>query len=282
MCFAEAGQGNPQGLESSVRIVSAAGAGLAMMAMLAAGSSRASAQVVDTAAVNAQRSMVTRAEIQLALDDLEKGLASTAYSPALRSAKQETAAMLRDRLVEGDIRPGDQIKITVLGEAGLSNTYDVTPARTILLPGNLEIPVKGVLRSEIQQYLSTQLKVYVHDPTVTAIPYVRLQIFGAVAKPGFVNAPADMLLTRVITEFAGGPDNNSVFKKSKIRRNGRVVVDGPEFQDAIYTARTLDQLNVQAGDEIFVAARPATALIMRILAVTSGLGTLIYLAFRIF
>ena len=265
-----------------MRIVSAAGAGLAMMAMLAAGSSRASAQVVDTAAVNAQRSMVTRAEIQLALDDLEKGLASTAYSPALRSAKQETAAMLRDRLVEGDIRPGDQIKITVLGEAGLSNTYDVTPARTILLPGNLEIPVKGVLRSEIQQYLSTQLKVYVHDPTVTAIPYVRLQIFGAVAKPGFVNAPADMLLTRVITEFAGGPDNNSVFKKSKIRRNGRVVVDGPEFQDAIYTARTLDQLNVQAGDEIFVAAKPATALIMRILAVTSGLGTLIYLAFRIF
>ena len=263
MCFAEAGQGNPQGLESSVRIVSAAGAGLAMMAMLAAGSSRASAQVVDTAAVNAQRSMVTRAEIQLALDDLEKGLASTAYSPALRSAKQETAAMLRDRLVEGDIRPGDQIKITVLGEAGLSNTYDVTPARTILLPG-------------------TQLKVYVHDPTVTAIPYVRLQIFGAVAKPGFVNAPADMLLTRVITEFAGGPDNNSVFKKSKIRRNGRVVVDGPEFQDAIFTARTLDQLNVQAGDEIFVAARPATALIMRILAVTSGLGTLIYLAIRIF
>jgi hypothetical protein len=252
------------------------------MAVLSAGSRHAAAQGVDTAAVNAQRAMVTRAEIQVALNDLEKGLASTAYSPALRAAKQETAAMLRDRLTEGDIRPGDQIKMTVLGEAGLSNTYDVTPARTILLPGNLEIPVKGVLRSEIQQYLSTQLKAYVHDPTVTAIPYVRLQIFGAVAKPGFVNAPADLLLTRVITDFAGGPDNNSQFKKSKIRRNGRVVVDGPEFQDAIYKARTLDQLNVQAGDEIFVATKPTKALVLQILGVVSGLGGLIWLAIRVF
>jgi hypothetical protein len=60
-----------------------------------------------------------------------------------------------------------------------------------------------------------------------------------------------------------------------------VVVDGPEFQDAIFKARTLDQLNVQAGDEIFVAAKPATALIMRILGIASGLGTLIYLAVRV-
>ena len=240
-----------------------------------------SAQGSDTVVVNAQRSMVTRAEIQAALDEIQKGLASTGYSSALRASKQQTAEVLRARLTEGDIQPGDQIKIAVLGETSLSNTYDVTPARTIVLPGNLEIPLRGVLRSEIQQFLADKIKVYVKDPVVTATPYVRLQIFGAVGKPGFVNAPADLLLSGVITQFAGGPDNNAVLKKSEIRRNGRVVITGPEFQDAIYKARTLDQLNVQAGDEIFVATRPATGLILRILGVVSGLGGILYLVFRV-
>jgi protein involved in polysaccharide export with SLBB domain len=264
-----------------VRIGTVATVGLSLVISLVPGTARLSAQGSDTVVVNAQRSMVTRKEIQAALDEIEKGLNSSAYSSALRSSKAQTAEVLRRRLTDGDMQPGDQIKLTVLGEAGLSDTFEVTPARTIVLPGNLEIRLNGILRSEVQQYLATQLKVYVHDPVVTATPYVRLQIFGAVGKPGFVNAPANQLLTQVITDFAGGPQNNAVLKKSQIRRNGRVVISGPEFQDAIFKARTLDQLNVQAGDEIFVATRPTSALIMRILAGVSGLGGLIYLAVRI-
>lgn len=225
--------------------------------------------------------MVTRAQIQAALDELQNGLASTAYSSTLRTAKERTAEVLRDRLTEGDIRPGDQIKIVVLGEASLSNTYSVTPARTIILPGGMEIPVEGVLRSELQQYLATKLKAYVNDPTVTAMPYVRMQIFGAVGKPGFFYAPAGMLLSQVIQDDGGGPQNDAQFKKSQIRRNGRVVIDGAEFQDAIYQGRSLDQLNVQAGDDIVIAAKPASGLILRILGVVSGLGGLIYLAYRV-
>jgi protein involved in polysaccharide export with SLBB domain len=225
--------------------------------------------------------MVTRAEIQAALDEIQKGLASTGYSIALRGSKEQMAAVLRDRLTEGDIRPGDQIKITVLGETSLSGVYDVSPARTILLPGGMEVSVRGVLRSEIQDYLTTQFKKYVVDPTVTAMPCVRLQIFGAIGSPGFFCAPAGMLLSRVIQDNGHGPANNAQFKKSQIRRNGQVVVDGSEFQDAIFKGRTLDQLNVQAGDEIVVAARPSESWIWRIVAGLSALAGLIYVAARV-
>jgi len=232
--------------------------------------------------INAERSMVSRAEIQAALTEIDRALASSAYSSALRARKRGTADLLRDRLTEGDLRTGDQIQLSVLGVPSLSGTYDVTPTRSIVVAGGLEIPVRGVLRSEIQAYLTTKLTAYVKNPFVTAKPLVRLSIFGSVGKPGFVNAPADLLLSKVITDYAGGPDNKAQFSKSQIRRNGRVVVDGAEFQDAIYKARTLDQLNVQAGDEINVATKPASALILRILGAVSGLGGLAYLIFRVF
>ncbi|MGH7522800.1 MAG: polysaccharide biosynthesis/export family protein [Gemmatimonadales bacterium] len=241
-----------------------------------------SAQGADSTVTNAQRSMVTRVEIQAALDEIEKGLASSAYSPALRGAKQQTAAVLRDRLTEGDIRAGDKIRLSVLGEPSLSDTFDVTPARTIMLPGGAEIPLRGVLRSEVKQYLTTKLTAFVKDPTVDAMSYVRLQIFGAVGKPGFFYAPANMLLSEVIQNDGGGPLNNAQFKKSQIKRNGHVVLDGSEFQDAIFRGRSLDQLNVQAGDEIVVAAKPSKALPLEIVAALSTLGGLVYLGIRIF
>jgi hypothetical protein len=41
------------------------------------------------------------------------------------------------------------------------------------------------------------------------------------------------------------------------------------------------QLNVQAGDEIYVAAKPTSALILRVLGVLSGVAGLAFFIFRI-
>jgi hypothetical protein len=242
---------------------------------LCAGSARA--QRPDTVAVGAHRAMVTREELQAALDEIQRGLASTAYSASLKAAKQAEADVIRNRLEEGDFRAGDEIKVTVLLEPGLSAVYTVTSSRTIVLPGNTEISVRKVLRSEIQAYLTTELKRVVNDPSVTAESSVRISIFGGVGHPGFYNAPANMLLSSVIQTIGGGPANNYQPKKSQIIRNGIVVVDGPEFSDALFKGRTLDQLNIQAGDVIQVAIKPASALFWRIVGGLTAVSGVIYL-----
>jgi len=265
-----------------VRIGSAASVSILLAVASSVPVGAIAAQTADSTLANASRQMVTRAEIQAALNEIDQGVAaSTGYSAALRGRKHATADMLRERLTMGDLRTGDQIKIEVLSAPTLNGTYDVSSRQTIILTGGVEISVHGVLRSETQAYLTTKLKDYVKDPVVTATPLVRIQIFGAVGKPGFFNVPADQLLTRVITDPGGGPLNNANLKKSEIRRNGRVVVDGAEFQDAIYRARTLDQLNIQAGDEIFVATKPPSAFILRAVGVLSGLSGLVYLLVRV-
>lgn len=225
--------------------------------------------------------MVTRGELQAALDEIERGLTSSVYSQSLRSAKQAEARVIKDRLTEGDLRSGDEIKVDVLAEPGLTAVYTVTPVRSIILPGGREIDMRGLLRSEVQVYLTTQLKKYVNDPYVTASASVRISIFGAVARPGFYNVPANKLLSLVLQTEGGGVATNYRDDKSQILRNGVVVIDGPEFKDALYRGRTLDQLNVQAGDEIRVAAKPAGGLFWRIVGAVSGLTGFVWLIIQI-
>ena len=235
-----------------------------------------------TVVVNADRAMVSRAELTAALKEIDGFLAAGGYSSAMRAAKQAEADAIRERLAEGDLRVGDLIGLTVAEVSTFSNTYMVSPTRTIALPGGTEISVAGILRSELEAHLTTQLKKLVRDPTVRVVPTIRLSIFGAVGKPGFVNAPATLLLSDVIQQLAGGPANNVRWEKSQILRGEKVVVDGPEFRQSVNTATTIDQLNLQAGDVIQVAAKPTGGTLARVLATLGGLTSVIWLGVQIF
>ncbi len=239
-------------------------------------------QVAPQIIVSADRAMVSRADLTAALEEIEGFLSSGAYSSNLRTAKRAQADAIRQRLAEGDLRVGDLIQLDVAEASSLSNLYLVSAARTITLPGGIEISVAGVLRSELQDHLVTQLRKLVRDPTVRATPSIRLSIFGAVGKPGFVNAPATTLLSDLIQQFAGGPSNNVRWEKSKIFRGDKVVVEGGEFKEAVNTATTIDQLNLQAGDMIEVAAKPTSGPILRVMGVLSSIAGLVYLTARAF
>lgn len=262
---------------TAIRAVIGAGL-LATCQTSAATAQQGAVQVV----VNADRAMVSRADLQAALTEIEGFLASGGYSGPLRTAKKAQADAIRERLADGDLRVGDMIRLDVAEATSFSNYYMVSPTRTILLPGATEISVAGILRSELQDHLTTQIKKLVRDPTVRVVPSIRLSIFGAVGKPGFVTAPATTLLSDVIQQLAGGPANNVRWEKSQIMRRDKIVIDGAEFREAVNTATTIDQLNLQAGDVINVAAKPAGGTLVRIMGAVSGLAGLVYIGVQIF
>jgi hypothetical protein len=259
-----------------VRISQVAAAALLLTISTLAGPRPLAAQQNDTALVAAQRSMVTRSDLQAAYDEIRRGLASPGFSAAFRQAKQIEADIIKNRLDEGDIQPADQIRVQILGVEGLSGTYTITPTRTLLLPSGTEIPMRGVLRSEVQGYLTEKFSHFVNDPAVTATTYIRISMFGALNRPGFFQAPASVMLSEEIMKDAGGPSANVRWNKSTIKRGERVIVDGPQFALAVQKGMTLDQLNVQAGDEIDLATKPASGLVWRIVAAVTALGGLAY------
>jgi hypothetical protein len=229
---------------------------------------------------SSQRAQVTRAELEASLRQIEAVLASSGYSDALKSQKEAEAAVIRRRLAEGDIRPGDVIQLAVSGSPELTGNFTVTTDRTIIPPGAGPIPMGNLLRSEVEDYLRQQMRRFVRDPLVRADAMIRISLFGGVQRQGFFVVPASALLTDVIMEAGGGPSGNQQLEKSEIKRADRVIVDRDQFTAALRGAQSLDQLNLQAGDEIRVGQRRTGRL--PILAAVSTVASLTYLLMRIF
>lgn len=228
----------------------------------------------------AQRAQVTRVELEASLRQIDAMLASSGYSAAIKSQKEAEAAAIRRRLSEGDLRPGDVISVAVFGHNDLSGNFPVTTDRTIVLPGAGEIPVGNLLRSEVEDYLRTQMRRFVRDPLVRAEAQIRIAIFGGVGREGFFVVPASALLTDVIMTAGGGPARNQQLDKSEIRRGDRVIVDRAGFTEALRGAYSLDQLNLQAGDEIRVGQKRSGRL--PIIAAVSSALSLAWLFLRVF
>ena len=232
--------------------------------------------------VDARRPLVTRADLQAALDQADQIAGSEAYSFAFKEEKRAEAAVIRERLLEGDFYVGDQLNIAMIGDSGTSGTQTVQFGRVLSIRGLPDIPMRGVLRSEAQDYLTTQISRFLKDPQVKVRPLIRLTVLGGIKNPGFYQLDADQLVSDALMT-AGGIGNGTDFKSSKVRRGDIDIIDGETFAKAITDGRTLDQLNLRAGDEIEVGTKSTTnwlttirtfAAIPALILSTYGLGKL--------
>jgi protein involved in polysaccharide export with SLBB domain len=96
--------------------------------------------------------------------------------------------------------------MTVEGQKELSDTFTVGRGIVLTLPGIGDVPLTGVLRSELRAYLTRRLAQNLRAPVVRASAYVRLSVHGAVARPAFYGVSADALLSDAVVAgaVAGG------------------------------------------------------------------------------
>jgi protein involved in polysaccharide export with SLBB domain len=204
---------------------------------------------------NADRSARnTRTEIQSRIAEAEKIVSSPGYSGRLKQIKRQELALLRKRLEDGDLQPGDQVSLAVEGESSLNGMFAVNSARAITFPGLADISVRGVLRSELQDHMTRELERYFRKPVVHVQSTVRLAILGSVGKPGFYQIESEKMIGEVIMT-AGGPGGGADPAKTHVERDRVVILDREAFSDALARGLTLDQMNLRAGDEIVVGAR---------------------------
>jgi protein involved in polysaccharide export with SLBB domain len=164
------------------------------------------------------------------------------------------AVALKERLDDGDFQVGDRIILTVRGDTALSDTFVVNQDRAIVLPNIGAVPLNGVLRSELQAHLLVVLSRYLRAPELQAQSLMRVGVVGQVARPGYFYLPATAVASDAFTA-AGGLTTSSDLAKSTIGRTGKVLLDSQQLQQALSSGRTLDQMNMQSGDEFQIAEK---------------------------
>ncbi len=259
--------------------IRAATAAALVFAPLAALSGRAAAQQPSgTAAPAAHRLLATRTQLR----DRVEQLRQMAGSPAAPRWLQAEISLTEGRLEAGDFRVGDRIVLQVEeplpvtpggnGGAGrspeqqLSDTFTVDGTQGLMLPLLGNVPLRGVLRSELEEYLSAQVATRIRDPKVHAHALIGIAVSGGVVKPGYYAVPPDALVGAVITA-AGGGNKDGRITDVKIVHAGNTVWKGQALQRAIAEGSTLDDLRVQPGDEIAVGQRSSMGDGLRLAAV---------------
>lgn len=174
---------------------------------------------------------------------------------AAAAATPTAANLIQERLRAGDFMPGDRIVLRVQNDSALTDTFTVRAGRVLTLPGLADMPLTGLLRSELEPALLQHLSRNYRDPQIQVLPLVRIAVMGQVQRPGFYALPSDALVSDAIM-LAGGPTVQSDMQKAVMRRSGREILSPKVLRDAISRGSTLDQLDLRAGDEIFVAERP--------------------------
>ena len=249
--------------------VTAATAAALAFAPLAALPGRTWAQQPSGAA--APRLLASRAELEQRLTQLRQMAGSTAE-----------ISYVEGRLQAGDFRAGDRLVIQVeeplpvtpgggggaapkSPEQQLTDTFTVNGAQELTLPLLGLVPLRGVLRSELETYLTTQIATRIRNPEVHARALISVAVSGGVQKPGFYAVPPDALVTAVITAAGGGSKEGKV-TNVRIVHDGNTVWKGKALQRAIAEGRTLDDLQVQPGDEIAVGQRSSVVEGLRLAA----------------
>jgi len=187
---------------------------------------------------------------------------------AFNDHRDTEAAVIETRLRDGDFQEGDRIILSIDIPRVLSpdNTsflplggIDTAVVRAgkvlqfVKVPRIPDLSLNGVLRSELADTVTAHLSKYVRNPTVRATPLLRLAVMGAVGKPGWYLTPSDAVLSDVIMQ--AGVVEKSNLSSTVVRREGATIWSSDKVRTALADGRSLDRLNLRAGDEIVVDSK---------------------------
>jgi protein involved in polysaccharide export with SLBB domain len=159
-----------------------------------------------------------------------------------------------------EFRVGDRVALAVDGPLAFADTFVVRDGVIISLGHSIgDVSLKGVRRSDVQNYLMQQISKFVKDPTVRAVPLISVGVFGALVRPGYYSVPTDIVLNDLLTR-AGGLTSNADVGKTEVQRQGKTFLNKKQTGSALATGKTLDDVQIVSGDQLVVSEKSGSGL----------------------
>lgn len=143
------------------------------------------------------------------------------------------------------LRPGDMIRLKIWRENELSGDYVIDEEGIVVLPLLGPREVTGISPDSIKIALVEEYAEYLTHRSIDVIPMWRINVLGAVNKPGLYPVDATMTIADVLA-LAGGATSQGKTDKFDLIRDGETI-------SAKVTQQTLvGQLPIRSGDQLFV------------------------------
>jgi protein involved in polysaccharide export with SLBB domain len=221
-----------------------------------------------------ERRISNRQDLEMAAANFEQR-SKVEKDATKRAELLRLAGIIRGRLAYGDFQPGHRILLFVGGDSALVDTFTVRADQKLQLPDLPDISLSGVLDSELQGYLKTQLAKYIRNPDVRAQALLRVSVSGDVTSPGFYSIRTDTPVSDVIMT-AGGPSGSADMGKVVLRRGTAVVVKKEGIQEAIRSELTMTDIGARPGDELYVPTKPTGSNWTKLAAATASITGIVW------
>lgn len=195
----------------------------------------------------------TRVELATRVQTLEDLIASAKGTEQRAKLHQEQSA-LRTRLEVGDFKVGDRFVMTVRFDSVRVDTASVRDSLVVSILNLPDFRLQGVLRSELDEKLNQHVARYIRNASVRSNVLTRIAILGAVSAPGFYYASPDRPVSDILM-LAGGPTPEANLGRFQLRRGTATLIDGKRSKSLLESGRTLEQLDVQSGDEFRIPVK---------------------------
>jgi hypothetical protein len=165
--------------------------------------------------------------------------------------RHEEAFVLRTRLREGDFAVGDVVIIDHEGPTITKRDSLVVGIGKLLhLAAPMgDLSLQGLLRYELTDSVRGRVDKYFKDQTVRVMPLVRLSISGTAKSPGFYHFRTDAPLSDVVMR-GGSQSPTGALENIVIKRGDQVTWGMQDVQTALTSGMTVQDLELQAGDDI--------------------------------
>ena len=180
---------------------------------------------------------------------LESQLVMAKLKSSRQSEIRAELDAIQRRLTGGDFQVGDRFVYTLVQDTSRSDTASVREGLVVSISSLPDFALKGVLRSELTERLTAHVTRFIKRASLRTNILTRIAIFGAVRSPGYYYASPDRPVSELVMS-AGGPSPDANLGQLEIRRGKMVVLSASESKKAIREGRTIEQADVQSGDEV--------------------------------
>jgi protein involved in polysaccharide export with SLBB domain len=146
------------------------------------------------------------------------------------------------------LRAGDLVRLRIWREPDLSGDFQVDHAGVVTFPKIGPMSVTRESPESLKEQLLSRYGVYLRNPSVEVTMLRRINVLGAVQKPGLYSVDPTMTIADALAAAGGATSMGNQHRIELVR-------DGVRISERINSGVRIGETPLRSGDQIFVPER---------------------------